>query len=61
MTKKAIAPQPTQPIPRLLLGQLPHTFTAAQFASDADPRATIVASEFGLRSEALASYDGDEE
>ena len=61
MAKRKIVPQPIQPIPRLHLGQLSHISTAAQFASDADPCATIVASEFGLRSEALASYDGDEE
>lgn len=61
MAKKAIAPTPKQPINRLHLGQLPNTLTVAQCSSGEDHSTTILASEFGLRSEALASYDGDEE
>ncbi|MEB3883428.1 microcyclamide/patellamide family RiPP [Lyngbya sp. CCY1209] len=48
--KKAIAPTPTRPIDRIHSGQP---------SADANP--SVVASEFGLRSQSLASYDGDEE
>lgn len=50
MDKKNISPTPTQPIDRIHSGQ-----------PGADTSAAILASEFGLRSQALASYDGDEE
>lgn len=61
MVKKAIAPTPTQPAIRLHLGQSSHSLTSAQLGTGADSNTTILASEYGLRSEALASYDGDEE
>lgn len=57
--KKAIAPNPIQPINRLHLGKLSTILTSHHFGSETD--GAIQASEFGLRSEALASYDGDEE
>ena len=62
MIKKAIAPNPIQPIDRLHVGQLSQlatTLTSLHFGAEADE--AIRASEYGLRSEALASYDGDEE
>ncbi len=61
MVKKAISPSPTQPAIRLHLGQSSHLLTNAQLGTSADSNATVLPSEYGLRSEALASYDGDEE
>lgn len=50
MNKKTIAPTPSQPIARIHAGQ-----------PGAEANAAILASEYGLRTHALASYDGDEE
>jgi len=48
--QKIIAPTPTRPIDRIHSGQ-----------PGADANGAVLASEFGLRSQSLASYDGDEE
>jgi len=60
MIQRTITPTPTQPITRCHPGHLSSVSPALPSAS-ADSDAAIFASEFGLRSEALASYDGDEE
>ncbi|MEM8638243.1 MAG: hypothetical protein AAGG51_05500 [Cyanobacteria bacterium P01_G01_bin.54] len=54
MNSKTLTPTPRQPVNRLPIGQL----AIEQSASVA---AHLAASEYGLRSEALAAYDGDEE
>ena len=59
MNNKNISPKLTQSINRLHLGQLSTSVILLEPNTQAD--VAIRACEYGLRSEALASYDGDEE
>ena len=59
MNVKSMIPTPVQPINRLHTGQGSTLLTELLENGGAD--AAVLASEFGLRSEALASYDGDDE